>query len=88
MGLIDCCGTGGSGLPHYNTSTAVAFVLAAGGLKVAKFGNRSASGGSGSFDFLESLGMPLKLPASQLAAYSRKNESSFFVCAAILSNSG
>ena len=57
--LIDCCGTGGSGMPHYNTSTAVSFVLAAGGLKVAKFGNRSASGISGSFDFLEYLGLPI-----------------------------
>ncbi len=57
--IIDCCGTGGSGIPHYNTSTSVSFVLAAGGLKVAKFGNRAASGSSGSFDFLEHLGFPI-----------------------------
>ncbi|MDX2085470.1 MAG: anthranilate phosphoribosyltransferase [Candidatus Melainabacteria bacterium] len=55
---IDCCGTGGSGLPqHFNTSTMSAFILAAGGLKVGKFGNRAASSRSGSFDFLGSVGI-------------------------------
>jgi anthranilate phosphoribosyltransferase len=55
--LMDCCGTGGSGIPHFNTSTASAFVLASGGVNVAKFGGRSATGLSGSFDFLEALGI-------------------------------
>ncbi len=57
--LIDCCGTGGSGLAHYNTSTTVSFVLAAAGLKVTKFGNRAITGQSGSFDFLDSLQIPV-----------------------------
>jgi anthranilate phosphoribosyltransferase len=64
--IIDCCGTGGSGMPHYNTSTSVSFVLAAGGLKVAKFGNRAASGVSGSFDFLEYLGFPVILSSEAI----------------------
>lgn len=69
--IFDCCGTGGSGLAHYNTSTTVAFVLAAGGIDVAKFGNRSATSLSGSFDFLESIGLAAQVPpkaVSQLIA--------------------
>jgi len=54
---IDCSGTGGSGVSHFNVSTSVAFVLAAAGFKIAKFGGRAASGKSGSFDFLDCLGI-------------------------------
>lgn len=63
---FDCSGTGGSGLPHFNTSTAAAFVLAAGGLRVAKFGNRAATSASGSFDMLLALGLPLSLEAERV----------------------
>lgn len=61
-GTIDPSGTGGSGLPHFNTSTTVAFILAAGDLKVAKFGNRAAQSKSGSFDLLDAIGVPSALP--------------------------
>lgn len=59
--VMDCCGTGGSGLSHFNTSTTVSFVLAAGGVPVVKFGNRAISSQSGSFDFLETLGFPAEV---------------------------
>jgi anthranilate phosphoribosyltransferase len=64
--LMDCCGTGGSGKSFFNTSTAMAFVLAAGGLSVLKFGNRAISSTSGSFDFLESLGIPSHFPVEKI----------------------
>lgn len=68
---IDLCGTGGSGLTRFNVSTAVAFVLAAQGVKVAKHGNKGSKRPNGSFDLLEKLGVRLDAtPEQQLRLYS------------------
>ncbi|MEI8229550.1 MAG: anthranilate phosphoribosyltransferase [Candidatus Peregrinibacteria bacterium] len=58
---IDTCGTGGSGKRTINTSTLTAFLVAAAGGKVAKHGNRSASGNCGCFDLLKHLGVNIML---------------------------
>lgn len=58
--VMDIVGTGGDGSKSFNISTTAALVAAAGGIKVAKHGNRAASSKCGTADCLEALGVNIE----------------------------
>ena len=64
--MVDTCGTGGDGANTFNISTAVAFVASSCGVKIAKHGNKSASGKVGSADVLLNLGLNLNCPLEKI----------------------
>ncbi len=61
MDVLEIVGTGGDGSHSFNISTTSALVAAAGGIKVAKHGNRAASSKCGAADCLEALGVNIDL---------------------------
>lgn len=63
--LLDTCGTGGSGIHKFNISTVSAIISSSVSVRVAKHGNRSASGRAGSADVLEALGVNIHLSSEQ-----------------------
>ena len=67
VNLVDCCGTGGLGKSMMNVSTTAGLVSAAAKVKIAKHGNRTATGKSGSADVLEVANVNLSLSPNQVA---------------------
>lgn len=75
---IDVCGTGGDGQHSLNISTAVAIIIAAMDIPVAKHGNRAASSKAGAADTLEALGLDLDRAAANAEASLREIGIAFF----------
>ena len=62
MDVLEIVGTGGDGSNSFNISTTASLAIAAGGVPVAKHGNRAASSKSGAADVLEALGVKITIP--------------------------
>ena len=75
--VIDMCGTGGDKLQTFNISTTASFVVAAGGGTVAKHGNRSSSGVSGSADIFEYFGYDLNQEPAKITQILEKHKICF-----------
>ena len=72
MDVLEIVGTGGDGSNSFNISTTAALVIAAGGVPVAKHGNRAASSKSGAADVLEALGVNIAISPERSAELLKK----------------
>lgn len=72
MNVLEIVGTGGDGANSFNISTTSSLVIAAGGVPVAKHGNRAASSKSGAADVLEALGVKITIPTEKSAEILKK----------------
>jgi len=71
--IFDTCGTGGDNSGSFNISSSVAVIISSLGVPIAKHGNRSVSGKSGSTDFYENLGIPSNLSGNDALLYFKKH---------------
>lgn len=78
MDIMEIVGTGGDGAHSFNISTTTAFVACAGGVRVAKHGNRAASSRCGTADCLEALGVNIDLSPEQCVEMLRDVGFCFF----------
>ena len=78
MELFEIVGTGGDGAHSFNISTTSALVAAAGGMKVAKHGNRAASSQCGTADCLEALGVNIQQEPEKCIELLREAGMCFF----------
>ena len=76
--ILDVCGTGGDQLNTFNISTTVAILCAAGGIAVAKHGNRAVTSKSGSADVLEALGIRVDYSPAEAAQALHEHHFAFF----------
>ena len=72
MDVLEIVGTGGDGSNSFNISTTASMVIAAGGVPVAKHGNRAASSKSGAADVLEALGVNITISPEKSAELLKK----------------
>ncbi|NBD36942.1 MAG: anthranilate phosphoribosyltransferase [Verrucomicrobia bacterium] len=75
---IDVVGTGGTGSQGFNISSTAAFILAAGGVRVLKHGNRAVTSRSGSADFLSCIGIRMDTDPALLRAACEQLDFCFF----------
>ena len=77
MNVLEIVGTGGDGANSFNISTTSSLVIAAGGVPVAKHGNRAASSKSGAADVLEALGVKITIPPEKKCRDPEKDQHLF-----------